>query len=544
MQEGNPQTGRSVRGNNRPLATYPHTLSVILLVTIFLVAGILRYYRLSVTIRFADDQGLDMVSIWQMQKTGTLPLVGPFLSLPDVHTPPTYYFINWFLYTLTHSVTGLVYAYALINLVTMAILVRLAYEMKGIRMAILTGIVFAVSTVMIDHSRSFWQPYPIQLFLSLSLLFLWRMNVNRSVLSLWAGVFFYAVAVSVYPSPILLLPLVCWHLVRWYRINRGLPIASSLMVTVGVLMVPFLLLFSPQLYFEFTRGFPTLMNVFAHHDELLHISPTVSVMQNLTELITIFFATDRLPYPHMFAATIVLIALCFVLVWSRLKQVVSPVTSFFPLWAMLAGICGFLFYPFEVHGHRAWAFLPYAFLAFADQVDGAIVKKGVFRVIGLVLLGSYISINLHGGWHYWTGKAGNTIALTKEVARFISDDMRHRRVADTDAGFFYKVPNDPQNGSYGIYRILFWLLRDGNHSFPLDTANIHLPHDYSTPVLKPYMYIICRGFDSDESIRDHCVGAVIMEEQYTTLRMQQFQNITVVVLRALPSSVSSLHVSE
>ncbi len=516
----------------------------VVLFAVFSAAFLFRFYRLSETIRFSADQGLDMVSIWQMQTTGTLPLVGPFLSIPDVYTPPTYYFINWGLYRITQSVVGMVHLYALINLITMAILVRLAYEMKGLGMAVVTGVLYATSNVMIDHSRSFWQPYPVQFFLVLSLFLLWRAQKHRTVRSLWTGVFFYVFAVSIYPSPILLLPLVTWRIMLWYRQNKRVSISWSLAASAATLIASFLIVYSPQIYFEYTRGFPTLANVFAGYHGLYELSPIVSVVQNLTELITVFFATDRLPYSAMIAVTLGIGGLLSLLFWICPKKTASPVLSFFPVWIVLLGFFGFLFYPFEVHHHRAWAFLPLALLGFADCLENALTRKGIARTLAILLLGIYVGTNLHGGWHYWTGETRNTITLTKQVAYFIGEDMQKRQVADTDAGFFYKVPNDPENGSYGIYRILFWLLRDKNLSFPLDTANIHLPHDYSTPVLKPYMYIICRGFDSEESIRDHCVGAVIMREQYTILRMQKFQNITVVVLNALSSSVSSLHVPE
>lgn len=511
---------------------------------VFIIAGVFRYYRIEETIRFAADQGLDMVSVWLMQTTGMLPLVGPFLSLPDVYTPPTYYIINWVFYSITHSVVGLVYLYAGMNLSAMAVLVRLAYEMNGRRMAILTGIVFGVSNVMVDHSRGFWQPYSVQFFLAVSMLFVWRATRHHTTRSLWAGVFFYVIAVSVYPSPVLLLPFITWHIFRWYRQNRHLPIIQSLAATAGTLAVPFLFVFSSQLYFEYTRGFPTLLHFTASRDGTYLLSPVISVIQNLTKFITLFFATDRLPYFLMVTATLCIAGFVFIMGWNRSKQPVSPISSVFPLWVLLLGWCGFLFYPFEVHYHRAWAFLPFAFLAFSDLIDNALSKKGVIRAIGLLVLGIYIIANLRGSWHYWTGKRTNEIVLTKRVASFIDRDMQKRQVADADADFFSKVPNDPGNGDYGIYRILFWLLRDAKRSYPLNATSIHMPHDYSKPTLKPYMYIICQGFDSDESVRDHCIEAVIMQSPYKELLLQRFQHITVAVLTASSASATPSHLPE
>lgn len=73
-------------------------------ITIALLLGIamlFRLYRLPETILFNSDQGLDMITVWNMDHYGHLPVVGPFLSLPSYFTPPTYYYLTWFLYHVT-----------------------------------------------------------------------------------------------------------------------------------------------------------------------------------------------------------------------------------------------------------------------------------------------------------------------------------------------------------------------------------------------------------------------------------------------------------
>jgi len=502
----------------------------LIITAIIIVAAALRFYRLSETILFASDQGLDMVGIWLVKKTGNFPLVGPFLTMPDVHTPPTYYLINWAMYSLTQSVTKVVYGYALINLLTILILTKLAHEMMGTRAAIFTSLLLAVSSVMIDHSRTFWNPYPIQFFLALSLLFFWWTYTTKHVLFLWTGVLCYQVALSIYPSPILLAPFVGYHIFRWYRQDAQKTRLISALFTLLTFGTTFAMVFSPQLIYEATHGFPTIANSI-HADASGHsLHPVISVIQNAYFLTTMFFATNRLPQLPMITITIALCALYILLIYLTRAKRLPLIHTFFPLWTFVIGFCAFLFYPYEVHHHRNTALLPFMFLLTAYLLSRAWLKGSAAKIVAAITLLILIGLNVYGAQWYWSGTATNSLDLTKSVARFIESDMEKRGITDISAGFFYKIPNDPDNGSYGIYRILFWLLRDAGLSFRLDAKNIHLPHDYSTPVLKPYMYIICRGFTSQQIINEQCVSPVIQTANYRRLTQKTFENITVVVL--------------
>lgn len=498
--------------------------------TIIIAAVMLRFYKLSDTILFSHDQGLDMTSIWLMGKTGNFPLIGPFLSLPDVHTPPTYYLINWAMYSLTHSVTKMVYGYALLNLFTVLILIKLTHAMMGPRAAIFAGILMAVSNVMIDHSRTFWQPYPIQFFLALSLLFFWWAYESKRVLFLLAAVLCYQTALSIYPSPILLAPFVCYHTFRWYHRNTHKTPVTSVLLTLLTLSATFIVVYFPQLIYEATHEFPTIISFIISDTDRHMIHPIMSVLQNAYLLTTAFFAIDRLPGEFMIAVTIAICTLYAILIYVTHAKRSKHIDSFFPLWTFIIGFCIFLFYPYEAHRHRSMALLPFMFLSTAYLLNRAWIKNSTTKLLAIIVLLIFISLNVQGAQWYWSETTPNDLNHTKRIAAFIHTDMEKRGITDTSAGFFYKIPNDPDNGSYGIYRILFWLIRDGKLSLSFDTENIHTPHDYSVPILKPYMYIICHNFYPTKTTIDHCIKPVIQSAKYRQLAQKVFDDITVVIL--------------
>lgn len=509
-----------------------HIFSWILIGIILICAIIFRFYKLPETIQFYDDQGLDMVSILQMEQTGELPLVGPFLSIPDVYTPPTYYMITQFFYNITRTVVGIVYAYALLNLIAVIVLVWVARAMMGMRAAIIISILLATSNVMIDHSRYFWQPHPMQLFLALWILFLWWAYKTKHVFFLISATLWYQVALSIYPSPIILLPLAGYLIFSWFRIVRKSSVVISLCLTGALFAAAFAAVFSSQILFETSRGFPTLQSIFLTPKTLQAFRPFAGISENITAFVTSFFASTRLPQASMIATTTTLCITTFILyllVGMHRTRHTHPV--FWPLWAFVLGFGVFAFVPLEANFHRSAALLPLAFLFFADLLSRAFQNNMVTRTLGILLLGSYVILNLHSAKWYWNGEAANGVDRTKRIAQYILTDMRQRNIPDTSVEFFYKIPNDPENGSYGIYRILFWLMRDGGLSYPLSKNNFYMPHNYSNLRHKPYVYIICRGFTSPHEIEKQCIRPVITPHTYRQVGGTAFGNSTVVILR-------------
>lgn len=518
------------------------TVSWLLIGIIFVCAAVLRLYKLPETIRFYDDQGLDMVSILLLERAGELPQVGPFLSIPDVYTPPTYYLITQFFYNITRTVVGIVYAYALLNLLTVAILVWVTRVMIGLRAAVIMSMLLATSNIMIDHSRYFWQPYPMQLFLALWLLFVWWAYQSNRMFFLFCAALCYQIALSVYPSPVILLPLTSFLTYSWFRRLRKSSIAAAACLTAIILALTFAVVFSSQIFFEISLGFPTLRSIFLTPKELYSFHPLTGIWENSVAFTTAFFATTHLPEIVRTIATSALVVIAIVLyIRTRTRRIRNPQPVFWPLWIFAFGFGVFAFVPLEAHYHRSASLLPLAFLLLAELLSRAFQKNTPNSILGAVFLGGYVILNIQSAQWYWNGEAVNGIDRTKRVARHILSDMRKRNIPDSSVEFFYKIPNDPLNGSYGIYRILFWLMRDGGLSYPLNADNAHMPHNYSQIHHKPFIYIICRGFASANDIDRHCIRPVTAPHTYRQISQETFNTITVVLMQNEENAIPPEH---
>lgn len=479
---------------------------------VLLVIGIalfLRLYRLPETIMFDDDQGMDMVIVWHMEHADHGPLIGPFLSLPDVYTPPTYYYVTWLFYHFTGSVTGVVYGYAIVNMLTLLLLMKLASDMAGRRTAIIAGSLFAVSLLMIKHGRLFWQPYPIQFFLMLYFLGLWHAFNKKSMLLLWISTLCFQFALSVYPSPMMLLPFVIYQLVRWYMTNAKQSGITAIWCTAVTCVLTLSIAFAPQIIFELTHSFPTVHALlstdigqasFAAH-------PLTTIGLNIFSVFSGFISTNRLIPVWAYGVTGVYLVMMFMLSWYT--RPAKHIRAFFAFLPLVAGLGFLVFYPYDATQHRMWTYLPFLFLYSAIIFSQALHANRIRIIIAWFLMIMFVGFNLEGARIFWTGNKYDAMNRSKAVAYYIKKDMDARGLTDRNTGLFYKIPNDPLNGSYRIYRILYWLLENKDIVLSVAPKGNVAAFDYSKPSYKRYMYVLCYDFGSPENAEKECVNPVI-----------------------------------
>ena len=498
---------------------------VLICITVFL-----RIYRLSETLRFFDDQGMDMIILWHMEHMNHLPLVGPFLSLSNIFTPPTYYYITWFFYHITGSITGIAYGYFILNIIGIGTLIKLAWDIGGQKTGLSMAILLSISAVMVDHGRQFWQPYPMQVFLSLWLLFVWHAYTSKRVILLWIGITCFQIAFSVYPSPALLLICVGYQIYNWYHKNQSNPsILRSLLQSLITFVSTFCIVFLPQIWFEITHHFPTwntLITLVPTNTGISH--PLLHIGQNVYGLFASFFATASLPSFFMPFFTIVIVIFTYIFVTSR--AINTKLSPLFTPWTIFAGLFLLLLYPYDIHPHRMWTFLPLLFLIFALMITHAFSKISYLTYGITLLLCIYITTNIIMVTSYIRTTPSKSMQSSAMIAHAIQNDMTKRDITQTSVGLFYKIPNDLKNGSYGIYKIAYWLLTSNTFTLPLTSNGNMMQLDYSNPVFTPYMYIVCEGFLSSKSAYKQCVQPTIQQYPYKTLDIITIDTSSIFVL--------------
>lgn len=495
------------------LRTHAHWMISLLIIS---VAIALRLYQLPATITFEDDQGLDLWVIRQMEFANHRPLVGPYLSVNQVYTPPTYYYLTWILYHFTHSIEGIVYGYAAMNILTLLLLMKLTWDLAGPRAAWITGGLFATSSLMIQHSKTFWQPYPMQLFIVLSLISFLQAFRKKHIGFLWIALLMYQIALSIYPSPMLILPYILYQLVRWYRTVGAYSVLQSYFYAACMFILTFIEVFLPQIIYEISNSFPTI-RVYAANPftsvtinfVLMRIGENLTVLSNSYTSIGWIFP-DAAPYLLFLVGVIGTFLIT--------KQRLTPnIRSFIAPWMLLCGAGMLVFHIHDVYEHRTWSYLPFLFLITGIVLDRAIRNGGIQKTLAISLLVLQIILNLGYASRLYSENAPNNINQIRAIADFIRKDMSSRHITQHTATFLHSFHKSDIMYSDVVFRVLYWLAESNTISLSLTPQGNNLTLNRFTDEPKSNLYISCFRFLTYEEAINDCVNKYIVFPNYTTV---------------------------
>lgn len=487
--------------------------SIIAFTILILVAVTIRLLIVSSAVKFGADQGMDSLVLWHMQYNGHRPLVGPPLTAQNVFTPPTYYYVSWIWYHIRGSFNDVAYGYAVYNIVTLIIFLFLAVKMFGRPMAILAGILFSFSTLMVAHATSMWQPYPIQMFLVTSLLSLWLSFEKRSSYYLWASYVLYAYAVSVYPSPLLLFPYMLWQGIRWHNTVQKKGLLQSTAYSLFMIILSAIPAYGPQILFSIHNNFPTLEHLRAIPSASFSLWDRIGVFKDNIALASADFwgiSTFTIPrvtllysaVPWGFASVYILT------VWrTYIKNYDSstPIQQFLHPAPLFLGLLSILYlHPYDAHGHRLWAFYPF-FLLYFTYIVSSSTRAGIHtKIIVSSLVASYMLINITGLYLMYFPKSNGYTNDAQKISEIISHDMRNLSLTKEHTSIIYHVNNTPW--SYALLRILYWLVQWRDYDVDLTVAGNDIDVEYFPQQPHQYVYLICEYFGTTKDAKRRCAN--------------------------------------
>lgn len=150
------------------------------IVSILLIAAFLRLYKISEYLTFLGDEGRDVLVVKHILD-GNLTLLGPTASVGGFFLGPIYYYMMApFLFIFNYNPLGPAFMVALIGVLTVWLLYKVAKEFFGYYPAIITALLYALSPLVIIYSRSSWNPNPVPFFTLLMLYSLYKGVIRNS----------------------------------------------------------------------------------------------------------------------------------------------------------------------------------------------------------------------------------------------------------------------------------------------------------------------------------------------------------------------------
>jgi 4-amino-4-deoxy-L-arabinose transferase-like glycosyltransferase len=237
----------------------------IIIVSILLLAAFLRLYRIADYMTFLGDEGRDALVVKGILE-GNLVFLGPRASAGDFFLGPIYYyFMAPFLWLFQLNPVGPAIMVALLGVATVYLVYHVGKEFFGTKAGLITAILYAVSPLVIQFSRSSWNPNPVPFFTLLMMYLLYKaVKQNSWFLYLCVGVLF-GILMQLHYIVVFLGIIIPLYVIIGRRFHNKKEKLTEYVIRVltagGEILAGFLIGFFPFLAFEVKNGFPNLKTI-------------------------------------------------------------------------------------------------------------------------------------------------------------------------------------------------------------------------------------------------------------------------------------------
>ncbi|MDP3888510.1 MAG: glycosyltransferase family 39 protein [bacterium] len=398
--------------------------SFLLLVLILLTGTFLRFYQIQGHATFLGDEGRDALIVKRMIVDHQWTLLGPTASFGNLYLGPIYYyFMIPGLLLANFNPVGPAMVVASFGVLALFLVWKISYDFFGKPAAVCASGLYAISQVIITHTRSSWNPNPMPFFSLLAIYSLyktiqkrngkWLILVGGSLgVALQLHYIAFALIASIFLIILLFRPKIKAY---WY----------------GLGIISFLTALSPQIMFELRHNFidtRAMIDFFLHRGDF-----TASAGIGLDKLAP-FTLYLRL-FDHLVATDINVLGLFlgivsgltafYFLYRQKSFQTKNLGLSILLLWLFL-GMIIIPLYRGKIHDHYLGFLFPTPFILLGFLFSRLWTNK-VLRLLGILVLLLLLGINLKTT-NPISGIGPNyQIDRASKVAKSIADDVGDKK---------------------------------------------------------------------------------------------------------------------
>ncbi|MBI3559267.1 glycosyltransferase family 39 protein [Candidatus Gottesmanbacteria bacterium] len=363
-----------------------------LLLLIFILAAILRFYHLPEYVRFLGDEGRDVLVVKRMIVDHQWTLLGPTASVGGFYTGPVYYyFMAPFLWLWRLDPVGPAVMAALFGLGTVVLIYFFTKNLAGERAGLVAAFLMAISPKMVEISRFSWNPNPVPFFAILTFLFLSR---QKKIFTLLAGICL-GILYQLHYTDLIFFPIVGLMSFLVFPLKE---IPRRWLLLLG----GFVLGDSPFLFFEIRHGFPNTRTVWEFIIRGTNVAP------RSPNLIWLFYDRSRILFETMFKTTSPILQLFY---FGSLVALFLKRSKIVLVW-FLVGALGIGFYRGQILEHYYGYLYPLPFILLGLLFEK--VNNKFFTVAGLAVLTLFSVKSLY----FWQ-PPNNLIQQTKSIDEII-----------------------------------------------------------------------------------------------------------------------------
>jgi len=383
--------------------------STIAIVIILLIAAFFRIYNISDYLTFLGDEGRD-VTVVRGILHGDFVFLGPRASAGDFFTGPIYYYMMApFLFLSNYHPVGPAIMIALFSIATCYLIYRFGSEWFGSKAGLIAAALYAIAPLVIQYSRSSWNPNPMPFFTLLIMYLLYRSVQKPTAIKFLVIGVLYGIAFQLHYIQVFVGIIIgSFVLISNYMISKkGLII--RVLKQYAMIVVGFAIGLSPFLAFEIKNGFPNIRTIFkfivfgsADTHDLTHMT----FPETVTNVFFRLFGRVVMYYPPPDKTQLYNPDALFL--WGVAVVIVGAVSSFLifkikdkfvrllmGLWLVI-GVGLFGLYHKPIYDYYFEFMFPLPFLLIGNALGFLLSKKIPWKIVALAVLSLLVYLNWLG----------------------------------------------------------------------------------------------------------------------------------------------------
>lgn len=259
----------------------------ILIFIVVLLAAFLRLYKIADYMTFLGDEGRDVLIVYNILH-GHLTLLGPTSSVGGFFLGPIYYyFMAPFLFLFNYDPVGPAVMVALFGVATVWLIYKFSSDLFNVKIGLIAALFYAISPLVINYSRSSWNPNPLPFFSLLALYTLYKATDKNNLKLFFASGILLGIAMQLHYLAIFLGIIMFFYilLAQFTQKEKSNKFVSLFKQYCSTLF-GFLIGWSLFLAFEIRHGFPDFINIF---NFVIHSGNTGANVNFLATVYDVFF---------------------------------------------------------------------------------------------------------------------------------------------------------------------------------------------------------------------------------------------------------------
>lgn len=411
--------------------------NLLLVGVLFLLGVILRFYKLGGFVTFLGDQGRDAIIIKRILTFEHFPAIGPPTSVGQVYLGPFYYyFIAPWLWLFNFDPLGLAFGVALISSLYILINYFIVRDLFDKRVALLSTLFVAFSSVLIEFSRFSWNPNLLSLFSLLTIYFFIKSFKNFSwKFFILAGAFLSFSIQLHYLALFLIPPIALFVIIQFFEQKKEL---KKIFTGIVSSLATFILFSIPLVIFDLRHNFLNSNNFLK-----LFRSSSSSGINKVFNFLESFLAFNQYAFNAKFG--IIFSSIIFILFILSLFFVIRKNNNLRNLLIFfIVTAIGVSFYLSARYPHYFLILYPLYYILIAYFLT-SLLSSNVGKFVMAVFLISFILLNSQR-YYFLTARENNQIGAAQKVARIIADNSVREG---------YRLTSLPQQ--YGDYTYRYFL---------------------------------------------------------------------------------------